>query len=199
MFRPARIAAARRQERLGHRPQRFKRRHCAQSTPRLNTAGTLAFADKWMARAVVPGAKDFHSTRRLCAQVRRKHRLRLAPPLPGSPGSNQQARQLAGIAEADEPYSRPRKGQRGLPRRPRRRSKALAGRKGSEYNSRRLMARDARSNGQLIPQTNKAASAQTAPASLVATRHHLRTDGKGHFGLRVQRGLLGAQHQAANA
>ena len=112
--------------------------------------------------------------------------------------SNQQARQLVGIAEADESYFLVScKGQRGLLRRPRRRGgKALAGCKGSEYTP-VLMARDrAGATVNLILQTNKAVSVQTALKPLLPPDTILCTDGSVTLASAAR--LLGVQHQAVN-
>lgn len=105
---------------------------------------------------------------------------------------NQQARQLVGIAEADESYFLVSyKGQRGLLRKARRRGgKALAGCKGSEYTP-VLMARDrAGATVNLILETNKAVSVQAALKPLLPPDTILCTDGSVT--------LASVQHQAVN-
>ena len=111
---------------------------------------------------------------------------------------NLQARQLLGIAEADESYFLVScKGHRGLLRRPRRRGgRALAGCKGSEYTP-VLMARDrAGATANFILQTNQAVSVQQALKPLLAPDAILCTDGSVTLASAAR--ALGVQHQAVN-
>jgi len=145
--------------------QRFKCRQCKRSFNAL-TATPLArlhLRDKWMAHtaALGEGLSLNQVARRLgVAQTtafRWRHRFLACP-------KGVQARQLCGIAEADESYFRIScKGQRGLLRKARRRGgKALAGAKGWEYTP-VLMARDrAGATANVILDSNKAASVQAA-------------------------------------
>ena len=112
--------------------------------------------------------------------------------------SQRQASALRGIAEADESYFLAScKGQRGLLRRPRRRGgKALAGCKGSEYTP-VLMARDrSGATANLILQTSKAVSVQTALKPLLPPDTILCTDGSVTLASAAR--ALGVQHQAVN-
>jgi transposase-like protein len=160
--------------------QRFKCRHCARTFNALTGTplARLHLRDKWMGQtqALGEGLSLNQVAQRLgvaqSTAFRWRHRFLACP-------SNQQARQLVGIAEADESYFLVScKGQRGLLRKARRRGgKALAGCKGSEYTP-VLMARDrAGATVNLILETNKAVSVQAALKPLLPLDTILCTDG----------------------
>jgi transposase-like protein len=145
--------------------QRFKCRQCARTFNVLTGTplARLHLRSKWMgqAQALSEGLTLSQVARRLgvaqSTAFRWRHRFLACP-------KSVQARQLVGIAEADESYFLVScKGQRELLRKARRRGgKALAGCKGSEYTP-VLMARDrAGATASLILETNKAASVQAA-------------------------------------
>ena len=109
-----------------------------------------------------------------------------------------QARQLVGIAEADESYFLASyKGQRGLLRKGRQRGgKARAGCKGSEYTP-VLMARDrAGATASLILPTNKAVSVQASLQPLLAPDTILCTDASVTLASAAR--AFGVRHQAVN-
>ena len=179
--------------------QRFKCRHCARTFNALTGTplARLHLRDKWMgqAQALGQGLSLNQVAQRLgiaqSTAFRWRHRFLACP-------SNQQARQLVGIAEADESYFLVScKGQRGLLRKARRRGgKALAGCKGSEYTP-VLMARDrAGATVNLILQTSKAVSVQAALKPLLPLDTILCTDGSVTLASAAR--LLGVQHQAVN-
>ncbi len=145
--------------------QRFKCRQCSRTFNALTATprARLHLRDKWIgqAQALGEGLSLNQVAQRLgVAQTtafRWRHRFLACP-------KSVQARQLLGIAEADESYFLVScKGQRGLPRKARRRGgKALAGCKGSEYTP-VLMARDrSGTTANLMLETNKAVSVQEA-------------------------------------
>lgn len=179
--------------------QRFKCRQCAHTFNALTGTplARLHLRDKWMgqAQALGEGLSLNQVAHRLgvaqSTAFRWRHRFLTCP-------SNQQARQLVGIAEADESYFLVScKGQRGLLRKARRRGgKALAGCKGSEYTP-VLMARDrAGATANLILETNKAVSVQAALKPLLAHDTILCTDGSVTLASAAR--ALGVQHQAVN-
>jgi transposase-like protein len=179
--------------------QRFKCRQCARTFNALTGTplARLHLRDKWMgqAQALGEGLSLNQVAQRLgvaqSTAFRWRHRFLACP-------KSVQARQLVGIAEADESYFLAScKGHRGLLRRPRRRGgKALAGCKGSEYTP-VLMARDrAGATANLILQTNMAVSVQAALKPLLAPDTILCTDGS--ITLASAARALGVQHQAVN-
>jgi len=179
--------------------QRFKCRQCKRTFNALTGTplARLHLRDKWMAHAAAlgEGLSLNQVARRLgVAQTtafRWRHRFLACP-------KRVQARQLCGIAEADESYFRIScKGQRGLLRKARQRGgKALAGAKGWEYTP-VLMARDrAGATANVILDSNKAASVQVALAPLLPSDTVLCTDGS--VTLASAAHALGVEHQAIN-
>ena len=179
--------------------QRFKCRQCMRTFNALTGTplARLHLRDKWMAQAQAlgEGLSLNHAAQRLgvaqSTAFRWRHRFLACP-------SSVQARQLVGIAEADESYFlNSCKGQRGLLRHPRRRAgKALAGGKGSDCTA-VLMVRDrAGATANLILQTHKAVSVQTALQPLLASDTILCTDGSVTLASAAR--ALGVQHQAVN-
>lgn len=179
--------------------QRFKCRQCARTFNALTGTplARLHLRDKWMgqAQALGEGISLNQVAQRLgvaqSTAFRWRHRFLACP-------RSQQARQLVGIAEADESYFLVScKGQRGLLRKARRRGgKALAGGKGSEYTP-VLMARDrAGATVNLILETNKAVSVQAALKPLLGQDTLLCTDGSVTLASAAR--ALGVQHQAVN-
>lgn len=179
--------------------QRFKCRQCKRTfNPLTGTPlARLHLRDKWMGQAQALGAGlslNEVAQRLDVAQstaFRWRHRFLACP-------KNLQARQLWGIAEADESYFLVScKGQRGLLRKARRRGgKALAGCRGAEYTP-VLMARDrSGATATLILETNKAASVQAALKPLLAPDAILCTDGSVTLASAAR--ALGVQHQAVN-
>lgn len=179
--------------------QRFKCRQCAHTFNALTGTplARLHLRDKWVAQAQAlgEGLSLNQAAQRLgvaqSTAFRWRHRFLACP-------SGVQARQLVGIAEADESYFlNSCKGQRGLLRHPRRRGgKALAGGKGSDCTA-VLMVRDrAGATANLILQTHKAVSVQTALQPLLPSDTILCTDGS--ITLASAARALGVQHQAVN-
>ena len=179
--------------------QRFKCRQCARTFNALTGTplARLHLRAKWMgqAQALGEGLSLNQAAQRLAVAqstaFRWRHRFLACP-------RSLQARQLLGIAEADESYFLAScKGQRGLVRKARRRGgKALAGCRGSEYTP-VLMARDrAGATASLILETNKAASVQAALKPLLAPDTVLCTDGSVTLASAAR--ALGVQHQAVN-
>lgn len=179
--------------------QRFKCRQCKRTFNALS--GTplahLHLRDKWIAQAAAlnEGLSLAQVSRRLgvaqSTAFRWRHRFLACP-------KSVQARQLRGIAEADESYFRIScKGQRGLLRQARRRAgKALAGARSWEYTP-VLMARDrAGATANVILDSNKAASVQAALAPLLPPDTVLCTDASVTLASAAQ--ALGVQHQAIN-
>lgn len=179
--------------------QRFKCRQCARSFNALTGTplARLHLRDKWLAHAgaLDEGLSLNQVARRLgvaqSTAFRWRHRFLACP-------KGVQARQLLGIAEADESYFRIScKGQRGLPRKARRRGgKAQAGAKGWEYTP-VLMARDrAGATANVILESGKAASVQAALAPMLAPDAVLCTDGSVTLARAAH--ALGVEHQAIN-
>ena len=179
--------------------QRFKCRQCAHTFNALTGTplARLHLRDKWMgqAQALGEGLSLNQVAQRLgvaqSTAFRWRHRFLACP-------RSQQARQLVGIAEADESYFLVScKGQKGLLRKARRRGgKARAGCKGSDYTP-VLMARDrAGATANLILKTNKAVSVQAALKPLLARDTILCTDGSVTLASAAR--ALGVQHQAVN-
>ena len=179
--------------------QRFKCRQCARTFNALTGTplARLHLRSKWIgqAQALGEGLSLNQVAQRLgvaqSTAFRWRHRFLACP-------RNLQARQLVGIAEADESYFLVScKGQRGLLRKARRRGgKALAGCKGSEY-APVLMARDrSGATATLILETNKAVSVQAALKPLLPPDTILCTDGSVTLASAAR--ALGVQHQAVN-
>ena len=179
--------------------QRFKCRQCARTFNALTGTplARLHLRARWMgqAQALGEGLSLNQAAQRLAVAqstaFRWRHRFLACP-------RSLQARQLLGIAEADESYLLAScKGQRGLVRKARRRGgKALAGCRGSEYTP-VLMARDrAGATVNLLLETNKAASVHAALKPLLAPDTVLCTDGS--ITLASAARALGVQHQAVN-
>ena len=179
--------------------QRFKCRQCKRTFNALTGTplARLHLRDKWMgqAQALGEGLSLNQAAQRLgvaqSTAFRWRHRFLACP-------KNLQARQLLGVAEADESYFPVScKGQRELLRKARRRGgKALAGCKGSEYTP-VLMARDrAGATANFILQTNQAVSVQAALKPLLAPDAILCTDGSVTLASAAR--ALGVQHQAVN-
>ena len=179
--------------------QRFKCRQCKRTfnaltgtpLPRLHLRG------KWLAHAVAlqEGLSLNQVARRLgvaqSTAFRWRHRFLACP-------KAVQARQLLGIAEADESYFRIScKGQTGLLRPPRRRGgRAQAGAKSWEYTP-VLMVRDrAGATATVIVDSHKAASIQSALAPLLAPDAVLCTDGSVTLASAAR--APGVEHQRVN-
>ncbi|MBS0290960.1 MAG: IS1595 family transposase [Proteobacteria bacterium] len=179
--------------------QRFKCRQCARTFNALTGTplARLHLRDKWMAHAAALGEGLSLNQVARCLGVaqstafRWRHRFLACP-------KAAQARQLCGIAEADESYFLVScKGQRGLLRKARRRGgRALAGCKGSEYTP-VLMARDrAGATANVILDSNKAASIQAALAPMLPPDTVLCTDGSVTMASAAH--AMGIEHQAIN-
>lgn len=179
--------------------QRFKCRQCARTFNALTGTplAKLHLRNKWVAHAVAldEGLSLHQVARRLglaqSTAFRWRHRFLACP-------KHMQARQLSGIAEADESYFRIScKGQRGLLRQARRRgTKAMAGARGWEYTP-VLIARDrAGATANVILASNKAESVQAALAPLLPPDTVLCTDGS--VTLASAAHALGLEHQAIN-
>ena len=179
--------------------QRFKCRQCTRTFNALTGTplARLHLRDKWIAHA--SALSESLSLNQVAHRLdiaqstafRWRHRFLAWPKMV-------QARQLCGIAEADESYFLvSAKGQRGLLRKARRRAgKALAGCKGSEYTA-VLMARDrAGATANVILDSHKAVSVQAALAPLLPPDTVLCTDGS--VTLASAAHALGVQHRAIN-
>jgi len=182
-----------------HDLQRYKCRDCRKTFNALTGTplARLRMKGKWLGQTAVlrdgvtiTKAAETLGVARSTA-FRWRHRFLACP-------KGVQARQLLGIAEADESYFRIScKGQRGLPRKARRRGgKAQAGAKGWEYTP-VLMARDrAGATANVILESGKAASVQAALAPMLAPDAVLCTDGSVTLARAAH--ALGVEHQAIN-
>ncbi|MGB7421448.1 IS1595 family transposase [Comamonas flocculans] len=179
--------------------QRFKCRQCKRTFNALSGTplARLHLRDKWMAHAAAldEGLPLAQVARRLgiaqSTAFRWRHRFLACP-------KGVQARQLRGIAEADESYFRIScKGQRGLLRKARARGdKALAGARSWEYTP-VLMARDrAGATANVILDSHKAASVQAALAPILPPDTVLCTDGSVTLASAAR--ALGVEHQGVN-